>query len=196
MSVNPPSALVLSVAFALGACSSPDTFGEARADAGAGGNATATTTAYDRDMIERVAVTALAERFSDACNVGDGEAFASLWHPARADWRIGPPMGREFHGADSLAGALDEMLGLWDFFVQTPNATVVEFSDDYQRATSRTHVVERGRLRDGSGNYNLSYYLDTLSKVGGQWRYESRTYYTTYQEDHDYFGKVYQDPIH
>ena len=139
---------------------------------------------------ERAAVEELAARFSDAANTADGAAFAALWHPERAVWRIGPPIDVEFRGRDSLGGALEAMLSRWDFFVQTPGASVVEFSDDYRTATSRTHVTERARATDGHGNFNLSYYLDTLSKVGDDWRYESRTYHTVYQEDRVYGGEV------
>lgn len=143
-----------------------------------------------RRSAERTAVVALAHRFSDAANLRDGDAFAATWHPDEATWRIGPPIDRVFRGRDSLGTAVEGMLGLWDFFVQTPGAITVDFADDYRMATARVHVVEQARARDGHGNFNLSYYADTLRKHDGAWRYVSRRYRTTYQEDRAYPGEV------
>ena len=161
-----------------------------------GGSAAAATgpslSDHDRRAIERVSVIELADRFSDACNIVNPEAFAALWHPEGAVWRIGPPINREFRGRDSLGAAVSQMVGQWDFFVQAPGASVVEFSDDYTAATGRTYLIERARPTGGDGgNYNMSYYLDTLSKVDGEWLYASRTYHTIYQEeDHVFDGKL------
>ncbi len=141
---------------------------------------------------DELEIRALAEKFSDAANRKDGEAFQSLW-AKDAVWKIGAPINMEFKGKEKMGESVTHMLGLWDFFVQLSGPGVVTISGD--KATARFYVNEIARKADDkSGNYNLSMYQDELIKENGKWVFLKRSYNTIYQEAPNYKGLVQQLP--
>jgi ketosteroid isomerase-like protein len=136
---------------------------------------------------DELAIRNLAERFSDAANRKDGEAFQALWAPD-GQWIIGPPINVEFKGKENMGPSVTHMLGLWDFFVQLSGPGVVVLDGD--SATARFYVNEIARGKDGKGNYNLSMYDDELVKTDGVWYFKTRTYKTIYQDAPFYKGIV------
>jgi SnoaL-like domain len=141
---------------------------------------------------DELEIRGLAEKFSDAANRKDGEAFQALW-AKDATWKIGPPINMEFKGKDSMGPSVTHMLGLWDFFVQLSGPGVVTINGD--KATARFYVNEIARKADDkSGNYNLSMYDDELVKENGKWVFIKRTYNTIYQEAPQYKGLIQNLP--
>jgi ketosteroid isomerase-like protein len=130
----------------------------------------------------------LAYQFSDAANRKDGQAFQELW-AKNGVWKIGPPINMEFKGKENMGKSVEKMLGMWDFFVQMPSASVITMDGD--KATARFYVNEIARkTSDKSGNYNLSMYADELIKEDGKWVFVKRTYNTIYQDAPTYKGLV------
>ena len=145
-----------------------------------------------RRIMDELAIRDLVAKFSDAANRVDGALFESLWAPD-GEWIIGPPINQHFTGRRNMAASVVHMLGLWDFFVQMPTATLVELDGD--RAHSRVYVNEVARAKDGTGNYNLSMYADELVRLDGQWLYQKRTYHTIYQDSPIYKGQFLGVPL-
>ncbi|MBC8045125.1 MAG: nuclear transport factor 2 family protein [Rhizobacter sp.] len=141
---------------------------------------------------DELEIRALADKFSDAANRKDGEAFQSLWATAGV-WKIGPPINMEFKGKENMGASITHMLGLWDFFVQLTGPGVITITAD--KATARFYVNEIARkTEDKSGNYNLSMYDDELIKENGRWVFLKRTYYTIYQDATTYDGLIQELP--
>jgi hypothetical protein len=138
-------------------------------------------------MADELAIRNLAERFSDAANRKDGDAFQALW-AKEGKWIIGAPINMEFSGKENMGSSVTHMLGLWDFFVQLSGPGVVILQGDSAKA--RFYVNEIARGKDGKGNYNLSMYEDSLVKIEGKWYYKKRTYHTIYQDAPVYKGLV------
>jgi SnoaL-like domain len=138
-------------------------------------------------ITDELAIRNLAERFSDAANRKDGDAFQALW-AKEGKWIIGAPINMEFAGKENMGSSVTHMLGLWDFFVQLSGPGVVILQGDSAKA--RFYVNEVARGKDGKGNYNLSMYEDSLVKIDGQWYYKKRVYHTIYQDAPVYKGLV------
>jgi SnoaL-like domain len=137
---------------------------------------------------DEMEIRALADKFSDAANRKDGDAFQALW-AKNGTWKIGPPINMEFKGKENMGGSVTHMLGLWDFFVQMTGPGVITINGE--KATARFYVNEIARkTEDKSGNYNLSQYSDELIKEDGKWVFAKRTYNTIYQEAPNYKGLV------
>jgi ketosteroid isomerase-like protein len=141
---------------------------------------------------DELEIRGLAEKFSDAANRKDGDAFQALW-TKDAVWKIGAPINMEFKGQENMGTSVTHMLGLWDFFVQLSGPGVVTINGD--KATARFYVNEIARKADDkSGNYNLSMYDDELIKENGKWVFLKRSYNTIYQEAPNYKGLVQELP--
>ncbi len=141
---------------------------------------------------DEIEIRALVNKFSDAANRKDGDAFQALW-AKDAVWKIGAPINVEFKGKQNMGSSVTHMLGLWDFFVQLSGPGVVTINGD--KATARFYVNEIARKADDkSGNYNLSMYDDELIKENGKWVFLKRSYHTIYQEAPAYKGLVQQLP--
>lgn len=141
---------------------------------------------------DELEIRALADKFSDAANRVDGEAFEALW-ATDCIWKIGPPINMEFKDKKNMGSSVTHMLGLWDFFVQLTGPGIIEVNGD--KATARFYVNEIARKADDkSGNYNLSMYDDELVKENGQWVFQKRTYHTIYQDAPIYKGLIQKLP--
>ena len=141
---------------------------------------------------DEIEIRALADKFSDAANRVDGDAFQALWAKDGV-WKIGPPINMEFKGKEKMGGSVSHMLGLWDFFVQLTGPGVITIDGD--KATARFYVNEIARKADDkSGNYNLSMYEDELLKENGKWLFAKRTYHTIYQDAPNYKGLIQKLP--
>ncbi len=141
---------------------------------------------------DEMEIRALADKFSDAANRKDGDAFQALW-ATNGIWKIGPPINMEFKGKANMGGSVTHMLGLWDFFVQLTGPGVIEVIGN--KATARFYVNEIARKTDDkTGNYNLSQYSDELIKENGKWLFLKRTYNTIYQDAPSYKGLVQSLP--
>ncbi len=141
---------------------------------------------------DEMEIRALADKFSDAANRVDGNAFQALWAKDGV-WKIGPPINMEFKGKENMGGSVSHMLGLWDFFVQLTGPGVITINGD--KATARFYVNEIARKADDkSGNYNLSMYDDELVKENGKWLFVKRSYHTIYQDAPNYKGLIQKLP--
>lgn len=139
-------------------------------------------------LIDETEIRNAIYKFSDAANRKDGKLFQSLW-AKEGTWKIGPPINVEFKGKENMGPSVLRMLGLWDFFVQMPTASVITINGD--KATARVYVNEVARKsNDKHGNYNLSMYEDELVKEDGKWVFLKRTYHTIYQDAPDYKGLI------
>ena len=71
----------------------------------------------------------LGYRFADSANHNWFEKFAELWTDDGV-WHIGPPINVHFQGKKQISQAIRQMLSRWDFFIQMPNAPVIDFKSD------------------------------------------------------------------
>lgn len=145
-----------------------------------------------QEWMDKLAIQELANKFADAANRKDGAMFQTLWAEEEAEWIIGPPIDKHFKGKENMGATLQQMLGLWDFFVQMLNGSVVIL--DGNRAYARHYVQEMANSKEGSGNNNLSMYEDELIKEEGLWYFKKRTYHTIFQDHNRIPGEVLAVP--
>lgn len=144
------------------------------------------------NLRDRLALSELCARFSDAANRKDADAFAALWLEG-ATWTIGPPVDSRFEGRDEIVAAFTDLVGRhWDYFIQLPTAAhVVEVERD--EAMGRQYVVELGQAKEGPGNFNVSVYRDVMQRTADGWRFQSREYETLYFDDRPLKGRALVD---
>lgn len=145
-------------------------------------------------LTDELEIRALCDRFSDAANRIDAEAFRALW-VADGVWTIGPPIKRGFEGRDAIVDAFANLLeNAWDLFVQLPSAHV--FKIDGNTATGRCYIYEIARSVSGQGNLNVAVYEDKLIKTSGHWRFVSRDYKVLYLDQSPLDGEAFQRRLH
>ena len=133
------------------------------------------------DLIaDELAVRALLDRYTDAVNRRDWDAYRACWTDD-AVWELHAPVNQRKEGIDAIMAEVQHAVGAMDFFFQMPHAVVVTLDGD--RATARVSLQEVGRAREGAeplpgatGMTIYAMYHDEVVRVGGAWRFKQRTY--------------------
>ena len=148
-----------------------------------------TDNAMLHQLVDEAAIRGLCDRFADAANHLNYEAFRATW-AAEGVWDIGEPMNVHAEGVDDIEKTLEQLLGEWEFFVQMPHAGAVKIQGE--RATARWTMNEIGRTRGDNpqSQFNLSTYTDELVKQDGKWLFTKRSYKMTYLDVSPLPGKV------
>ncbi len=138
-------------------------------------------------MLDKMAIQEMAARFSDACNTRNIAAFHALWTPDGV-WEIGKPFETRAEGADAIAQLCQDLLGMWEFFVQMTHSGVIQIDGD--TATARWTMHETASSPQATRYYNnAGLYEDTLVCVNGRWLFKHRRYHYMYLDDSELRGQ-------
>lgn len=124
----------------------------------------------------------LMARYIDAVNRRDGEAWAATW-AEDASWDL---LGTEVVGRANIVGLWQQMMGGFEFALMMPSSCLLEIDGD--QASGHWYLQEYTRDLEGNSGTVLSRYLDTYSRIDGQWLYQSRRYSFIYHGPADLSG--------
>jgi ketosteroid isomerase-like protein len=127
-------------------------------------------------VVDRVDIEALRGEFADAGMRRDVERFASLF-TEDGHWQI-PHANVNLVGRTDIRTAVEHLLGMWEFAVQTTHAGIIEIADD--EASGRAYVNEIGRWKDGTSHLNYAVYHDRYRRTPAGWRFTERIYEVFY----------------
>jgi ketosteroid isomerase-like protein len=123
-------------------------------------------------MSEHIAIQTLISRYSNAVTRRDWPAIAETF-AADATWEaVGGPQPMKFVGAQVGPG-IKAAIEWTSSLIQLITPSVIEIKGD--RAAAHCNIHEFGEMADKKSHFEASgTYDDVLSKVGGNWRFESR----------------------
>lgn len=145
---------------------------------------------------DEAAIVALANRYTDAVNNRDWNAYRACWTDD-AVWDLGPPVNQKKQGIDDIMAEVQRAVGAMDLFIQMNHAvTVLSVDGDTARARATLneigHVKPENRelLNGAEGLFILAIYTDDLRREDGSWRYTRRTYQVPYFDPSPLKGQV------
>ena len=127
-------------------------------------------------IADRVEIEALRGEFTDALIMGDYDRVASLFTQDGAV-RI-PDINAEAAGREEIRAGIEQLQGLWDYFVQTTHPGTIQLDGD--TASGRACIAELGRFRDGRSELNYAVYHDRYQRTGDGWKFTERVYEVRY----------------
>jgi Ketosteroid isomerase homolog len=127
-------------------------------------------------IADRVEIEALRGEFTDAVMMGDYDRVASLFTQDGAV-QI-PDINAEAAGREEIRAGIEQLQGLWDYFVQTTHPGTIQLDGD--TASGRAYIAELGRFRDGRSELNYAVYHDRYQRTGDGWKFTERVYEVRY----------------
>ncbi len=121
-----------------------------------------------------LAIRDLVARFADSVN----RKVATQMYPLFTDDIVLEVVGfGVWSGADAVVTFLDDILSLWEGFVQAVHSGVVTLEGGPlpQQATGRWYLSEFG-VREGLDSYASGSYSDHYVKENGVWRFSQRRF--------------------
>ena len=143
---------------------------------------------------DRFAIRELIDRFCDAINERDWEAFAACF-VEDGIWDVGPPISFRQEGKSQIFEFIRTGAGGLDCVIQTAHAVKITLNGD--TATARSTMREVIRAPDGSGMQIWGTYYDTLLRTMEGWRFKQRKLLLILQDAQAPSGttvKVYDTP--
>ena len=142
------------------------------------------------------AITALANKYTDAVNNRDWDRYRSCWTDD-AVWDLGAPVNQKKEGLEAIMTEVQRAVGAMDLFVQMNHAVTV-LSIDGDAAKARATLNEMGHvkpenrelLNGAEGVFILAIYTDELRRSPDGWRYARRTYQVPYFDPSPLKGQV------
>jgi hypothetical protein len=122
-------------------------------------------------------------RYVDAANRRDGASWAQTWADD-GQWNL---MGMEVRGRDEILGLWQQVVAGFEFAVLMPSSSSIDI--DGKTASGHWYLQEFTRDLQGESALALSRYLDTYSKVDGQWYFQTRQYDFIYRGAADLSGE-------
>jgi uncharacterized protein (TIGR02246 family) len=129
------------------------------------------------------AIQQLMARYVDAANRRDGESWAQTWAEDGC-WSL---MGMEVQGREAILGLWQQVVAGFEFAILMPSSSLVEVDGD--TASGHWYLQEFTRDLQGEKMFALSRYLDTYSKVDGEWYFQRRQYEFIYSGAADLSGE-------
>ena len=127
-----------------------------------------------RNVEDELALRNLMDRYIDAVNRSDGEAWAATW-AENGTWHL---MGNEVTGRDNILALWQQMMAGFEFALMMPSSCL--FHIDGDSASGHWYLQEHTRDREGNAASVMSRYSDTYSRVDGEWLFQSRHYDVMY----------------
>lgn len=144
-----------------------------------------------QEVADRVEIAALPGEYTDALMSHDYDRFASLF-TADGAWRI-PYIKEEFFGRDSIRTGVENLQGLWQYFVQTTHPGAIELDGD--TASGRSYVSELGQMRSGKSQLNYALYHDRYQRTAEGWKFSERLYEVRYLDTTPLPGSPPRSPV-
>ncbi len=146
----------------------------------------------DAEIRDHVEIRALGDRFADAANRRDYDAFVATFAPDGV-WDIGAPMNVRVQGHDEIAGSIRKLLEGWEWFAQMPHAPSIRVRGDEASATWTMNEIGHPVGAPG-GHFNIAMYVDRLRRENGEWRFTERVYRFAYLDETPLAGKIFGIP--
>jgi uncharacterized protein (TIGR02246 family) len=125
-------------------------------------------------VTERAAVQDQLNRYTDAVNRRDWDAFATLYAPD-ALWEGAGGLDMRFEGREAITRGFAAIIEPMSMFVQMNTPAVIEFRDG--RAFARTTIHELGDVPAEGSRFELyGRYEDELVNSGGLWLFQARRF--------------------
>ena len=132
---------------------------------------------------DEIALRNLMAKYVDAANRRDGEVWQSTW----AQDGVWDLMGNPVQGRDNILAMWTQVLTTFEFALLIPSSGMFEVDGD--TATGHWYLQEHTRNTEGVASSMISRYLDTYSRVDGEWLYQSRAYGIIYSGPADLSGQ-------
>ena len=135
-----------------------------------------------------VALRQLAERYVDAVNRFDSDAWAATWAP-----------DGEWHLAEVFTGR-ENIVARWNAVMASiPNVYMHVYSGvidtvDGDTASGRWYMGEFLNLPGGTRSMNSICYYDTYVRIGGEWHIKTRRFSALYRGPADLSGEFFSLP--
>ena len=129
------------------------------------------------------ALQRLMARYVDAANRRDGDAWAQTWAEDGC-WNL---VGMEVQGRTAVLELWQQVVAGFEFAILMPSSGLFEIEG--KSARGHWYLQEFTRDLQGQTMFALSRYLDTYSKVDGEWLYQSRRYELIYRGPADLSGE-------
>ena len=135
------------------------------------------------------AIRQVAERYVDAVNRFDGEAWSMTWAPDGV-WETpgGSRNGRE----EALSSWMSSMTRLPNVYMHVYSGVVDDVTGD--TASGRWYMGEFLNMPDGSRSMNSICYVDTYARIDGQWFIQTRRFEPLYRGPADLSGEFSKLP--
>ena len=128
----------------------------------------------------------LAERYVDAVNRFDPDAWIGTWAPDGI-WDTGQP--REGHEA-MLEAWMGAMTRLPNVYMHVYSGVIDDVTGD--TASGRWYMGEFLNMPDGSRSMNSICYVDTYRRVDGDWKIQVRRFEPLYRGPADLSGEFFK----
>jgi uncharacterized protein (TIGR02246 family) len=115
-------------------------------------------------------IRALVERYADAVNRRDADAYEDTWAPDGV-WEI---RGNRYEGREAIMAYWKPLMAGIPWVLQTINNGTVDAVGD--TATCRWFHTDFSALADGTKRMAIGLYYDTCARADGQWRFSHRSY--------------------
>lgn len=135
------------------------------------------------DALDELAIRSLVDRYCDAVNRRDTEAWLETWTDDPS-WEL---FGRPMQGRDAALEMFQGALAMLNFVVQTAVNPVIDLDGD--RASGRWLVTEWSESEQLGRLMLVFIYLDEYARTDAGWRIASRRMQLLYQGPPDLSGK-------
>jgi uncharacterized protein (TIGR02246 family) len=115
-------------------------------------------------------IRALVERYADAINRRDAQAYRETW-ASDAVWEI---RGQRYTGREAIMAYWEPLMAGIPWVLQTINNGTVDLDGDV--ATCRWFHTDFALLPDGTARMAIGLYNDICSRTEGRWLFQHREY--------------------
>ncbi len=129
------------------------------------------------------AIRMVAERYVDAVNRFDPDAWISCWAPDGVWQTMEAREGRE----KILESWMAAMTRLPNVYMHVYSGVVDDVTGD--QASGRWYMGEYLNMPDGSRSMNSICYVDTYTRIDGQWHIQTRRFDALYRGPADLSGE-------
>ena len=133
-------------------------------------------------MEDELALRNLMGRYTDTVNRVDADAWIATWAEDGV-WNL---LGNPVSGRDNILALWKQMMSSFEFAIMLPSSCLFEVDGD--TASGHWYLHEYTRDPEGNASTVLSRYLDTYTRQGGQWLFQSRDYSFIYNGPADLSG--------
>ena len=138
--------------------------------------------------IDKLAIQEVIDRYCDALNRDDWDAYEALFTPD-AVWELSSPWGFKVEGARAIRDVISKLVAKGDFIVQTNHSTVVTLLGG-DSASATTTIRETSRGKDARSATHLGIYCDELVRVADGWKFKHRFFQSVYYDESPLTGRV------
>ena len=128
------------------------------------------------------AIRMVAERYIDAVNRFDPEAWGQTWAPD-GEWNV----GQVHKGREVMVPLWTQIMGgIPNVYMHVYSGVVDDVTGD--KASGRWYMGEFLNMADGSRSMSSICYVDTYTRIDGQWYIQTREFQGLYRGPADLSG--------